>query len=289
MKKVRCVNHHFYDEDKYSMCPHCGAHKEEVAAEQVSVKKGETPPSKSIKGLFWKKDKTISNETKEESNETREESNEAKEESNEAKEESNEIKKDTSDDSFYLKRKKDVPLTGVMFPPSNSAEGMNVKFRKETLSVKEDVDSAEDTLVAETPSGKRLTRITDLDAVKTVTQFANESGEEPVTGWLVAIEGIYKGNSFSLKAGVNIIGRNPEVYVCLKKDAQVSRNKHAVVIYEPKQKKFYLGEGDALVYCNGELVCGRQELTRFDKIEIGAGIYLFVPLCGLDFDWSINN
>lgn len=41
MKLTKCSNNHFYDGDKYSQCPHCGASKEsgkETIKEVVSEK-----------------------------------------------------------------------------------------------------------------------------------------------------------------------------------------------------------------------------------------------------------
>lgn len=287
MKKVRCVNQHFYDEDRYSVCPHCGAPKEGITSERGTTEKGEIQSNKSKKnGLFWKKDKSISKENT---------GGESKISVSKVPTSSLTLEPSMEflfleDASFLSSEESRMPHTEVLIQPNYGTPSKD-DFRKESQSVADAKQNGkiENTEDIEVSYEKSTSKIMDLDDVKTVTQFANEIGEEPVTGWLVAIEGIYRGKSFSLKAGVNIIGRNADAYVCLKKDAQVSRNKHAVLIYEPKQKKFYLGEGDELVYCNGELVYGRQELAGFDKIEIGRGTYMFVPLCGLDFDWTINN
>lgn len=137
----------------------------------------------------------------------------------------------------------------------------------------------------ETDISKRKT----IDDIKTVSSYGYVHGREPVTGWLVGIKGEYKGESFNLRAGVNIIGRDENAYVNLRGDAQVSRNKHASIIYEPKKKIFLVGEGEnSLTYYNGELLYGKHELNAYDTIEIGAGTYMFIPFCGEHFSWDID-
>ena len=39
-------------------------------------------------------------------------------------------------------------------------------------------------------------------------------------------------------------------------------------------------------YLNDELICGSSILNERDRIEIGASTFIFVPLCGDNFDWN---
>ena len=41
-----------------------------------------------------------------------------------------------------------------------------------------------------------------------------------------------------------------------------------------------------LAYLNDELICGSSILNERDRIEIGASTFIFVPLCGDNFDWN---
>ncbi len=92
-----------------------------------------------------------------------------------------------------------------------------------------------------------------------------------------------------LKTGANKVGRLASVNdVVVAKDPQISRKEHIVITFEPKQKRFYIqqGEGMGLAYLNDELICGSSILNERDRIEIGASTFIFVPLCGDNFDWN---
>ena len=109
----------------------------------------------------------------------------------------------------------------------------------------------------------------------------------PVTGWLVCIDGAEKGKDFRLHSDMNYIGRNPGNDVVLANDPTVSRERHAVVAYDARGKMFFFApaNGSSLVRQNGRPVLSTVELKAGDRIEIGEGTYLFVPLCGDDFAW----
>ena len=111
---------------------------------------------------------------------------------------------------------------------------------------------------------------------------------DPVVGWLVCIKGNHLGESFSIYAGRNAIGRGVSNKIILPKDNKVSREKHAWITYEPKRRKFYIqpGEGSGLAYLNGEMVMESHLINNRDELEIGDGLYLLIPLCGDDFSWE---
>ena len=115
-----------------------------------------------------------------------------------------------------------------------------------------------------------------------------ETTVDPVVGWFVCVKGKHLGESFSIFAGRNAIGRGVSNKIILSKDNKVSREKHAWVTYEPKHRLFYVqpGEGSGLIYLNGEMLMESRLLHSRDKIEIGDGLYLLVPLCNDDFSWE---
>ncbi len=122
---------------------------------------------------------------------------------------------------------------------------------------------------------------------KTVS-FYDFAEVEPPTGWLVCIKGAHQGQAFSCKTGKNKIGRNPDYDISLMSDNTVTREVHAIIIYEPKQRVFYLqnGNGDGLVYLNDELLFSHSQLKAYDKIQIGNAEFVFMPLCGEQFTWT---
>ena len=91
---------------------------------------------------------------------------------------------------------------------------------------------------------------------KTVGFFSSTIGSEPVVGWLVCTAGQHFGEDFKLKSSRNFIGRAPGMDVALPKDGTVSRERHAILVYEPRGNLFIVQPGDSkeLSYLNGEVV-----------------------------------
>lgn len=111
---------------------------------------------------------------------------------------------------------------------------------------------------------------------------------EPVVGWLVVTNGPGRGQSLSLSYGVNGIGRADTERVCLDfGDEEISRQRHALLTYDPKGKKFYLQNGDGvnLTYIGDSPVLQTTELKGGEIISLGKTELSFVPFCGSHFDW----
>lgn len=74
-------------------------------------------------------------------------------------------------------------------------------------------------------------------------------------------------------------------------DNSISQRNHAVIVYDPKKRNFYLLPGDAsgLAYLNNEAVYTPTELAAYDVIQLGRSMFLFIPLCGVHFEWENNN
>lgn len=123
---------------------------------------------------------------------------------------------------------------------------------------------------------------------KTIAFYNFSNDIEPVVGWLVCTKGEYRGASFNLKTGRNNIGRALTMDVALAQEKSVSRERHASIMFEPHQKKFFVqsGEGNGLTYVNKELLMMFKELQPYDIISLGACELMFVPLCGENFDWA---
>lgn len=128
--------------------------------------------------------------------------------------------------------------------------------------------------------------VTTEDAQATVGYF--DFANEPVVGWLVAIEGSNFGQDFKLKTGRNFIGRSTSMDVALTGDSSISREKHAVILYEPKSNIFLVQPGDAkeLFYLNEKVVLTATEINAYDIISLGATKLLFIPCCSDKFNWD---
>ena len=110
----------------------------------------------------------------------------------------------------------------------------------------------------------------------------------PCVGWLVALGGAHLGTDFRLKVGKNFIGRSPQMDIALTEDKSVSRDRQAVVVYEPKEHLYLVqpGEASTLVYKNEQVVLNPVKLEAYDVITVGDVNLLFIPLCNKEFNWN---
>lgn len=123
---------------------------------------------------------------------------------------------------------------------------------------------------------------------KTVGIYQSKTGSDPVAGWLVCIEGEDFGGSFTIKSGKNFIGRSSAMDIVLHGDNSISREKHAILLYEPRRREFIVqsGESRELFYLNDEVVLNPLRLTQGDILTIGSTRLMFFPCCGEHFSWE---
>ena len=126
------------------------------------------------------------------------------------------------------------------------------------------------------------------DQDKTVGVYKKQIGMEPVVGWLVCTKGEYFGQDFKLKSGRNFIGRGANMDISLKNEKTVSRDRHAIVLYEPKNNIFIAQPGDSkeLFYVNGKVVLAAQEIKAYDEITVGEASLILIPCCNEKFNWG---
>lgn len=110
----------------------------------------------------------------------------------------------------------------------------------------------------------------------------------PVVGWLVCVDGPNRGKDYRLHVAKNFIGRDSSMDVALPGDAEVSRERHAEVIFEPESRTFWLKPGDSsgLVYLNGAMQMAPVQMRPRDIIKLGGTRLMLVPLVDASFDWS---
>ncbi len=107
-------------------------------------------------------------------------------------------------------------------------------------------------------------------------------------GWLAVVNGPGRGASITLTEGLMQIGRNDDQSIQLDfGDTGISRSNHAVIAYDPEDRKCYLGHGGKanLVRLNGKPVLSTTPLSNGDTIRISETSVRFVAFCDDDFDW----
>ena len=255
MKLTKCENRHFYDADRYSTCPHCEK-KSPYSGKSITDRPGENPSNSQ------KKRNTLSPHTGSLFDQA-------------------EPKK-----TELLMYPNDYPNTKEMPNVDNEDDTLGTEIQDEVIpknvenETKNDTPTLKEIVTAVLPTGL-------VGDVKTVA-FYNIKGDEPVVGWIVCIKGEYFGQSFNLKTGHNNIGRSLDMDVPLAKELSISRNKHAIITYEPKKRLFFLkaGESSGLTYLNGELVMAFIQINAYDKIGFGSSEYVFIPCCSEKFTWE---
>ena len=125
-------------------------------------------------------------------------------------------------------------------------------------------------------------------AGKTVGMMQSQMGFDPVVGWLACVAGPSRGKSYTVRGGVNSIGRSERMDIVITGDLKISAENHAKISYSDKHNRFNLlpGEGRNIVYLNDEEVFTPMPLHAYDLIDFGEIKLLFVPLCGEKFTWE---
>jgi len=121
------------------------------------------------------------------------------------------------------------------------------------------------------------------------TEMTESTSNALLSGWLVIVSEGGKGLSFPLTFGMNTIGRDKSNHVNINNgDNSISREKHAVIIYDYQNNIFFIkhGDGQYLSYLNDEVLLENKELKANDKIKIGSTELIFIPLCSESFAWE---
>lgn len=319
MRVVQCTNGHFFDADSFDSCSECGAKARNSALNSAIAK-----DNKNKSGVFkkWKRkndentntSQTISGPAKRvlENTEGARISTVAKTDNkkNGLSIENTEPNCPQNDNdgktvAFWdtFSNPADIDMSSV-FPPNKLSSELNPFDNP--FDTKNDFEAEIDFKI---PISAEPPKIPDSIGLKKAVQAASASSDgkttsyftsktspqkqclssgEPVTGWLVAVSGSHKGESFCVYSGNNSIGRSNTNRIVLRKDDSVSRDNHAFVVFEPKKALFYFrpGEASGLSYVNNDIVNSVIPLNIHDIIEIGETKMLFIPLCSEKFSWE---
>ena len=107
-----------------------------------------------------------------------------------------------------------------------------------------------------------------------------------VVGWLVGLNGASRGESFPLRIGRNVLGRDRRSDVVVPDDQASSH--HADLVFRPEERRFILMDHNSTngTYVNEVEIEPRRDLSTKDVIRIGSHRFLFMPLCHDGFFWD---
>lgn len=176
-----------------------------------------------------------------------------------------------------------------------------VQFEKAPLNIPRDMSADDGKTVAEKkaqtpspfpspppPAPGPAPRFTGASEGETVALIRRKTGIDPVTGWLICVEGPDKGRDYRIRNEKNFIGRSERMDIYIAGDDSISRDNHAMISFNPRKlsTKLYPGEGRGIVYLNGDELEVPTELKAYDLIEMGQSKFLFIPFCGEKFKWE---
>lgn len=313
MNVIRCKNRHFFDGDSYTTCPHCG---------ESAMVGGSAAPVKDEKKGFWgrgRKEKeaevqpisrtpSIVPNSDFGSGNTPTDVMEQQVADNQS---APPLKKNPTLDFWQTsshadnsgEAKADVVVEDVAAQAMPSAS--DTPTSDVPVVVEEPVkvnETPKEEAQQNTPASSLREAVKNASASnegKTMSYFSSATGAtsdqnqpkrsaEPVVGWLVCIGGCHFGECFSIYAGKNSIGRSEENRIIITDDNSISRIKHALIVYEPKKRNFFLQPGDSsgLTYLNEDYITESKQLTMRDVVELGDSKFMFIPLCGEKFSWE---
>ncbi|MCD8021082.1 MAG: FHA domain-containing protein [Clostridiales bacterium] len=274
MNLTRCSNGHFYDMDKFDSCPHCASGSNESRTAPLNS------PSAAQGGNF------VGGNGQEVTEPYFGDSNPANRASYTDRTEplskpfnpstdTTEKTESVQNPGFYVGNEpgpapqtpvSPTPITPAPITPQPAPWNMNI---------------------TETPDDEKTVGIYFMKDQNDKAR-SRQTYVEPVVGWLVCIKGSAFGRSFTLKSGRNFIGRDASQDVTIPGDKSISRECHAVAVYDPKSKKFIVQPGTSreLFYLNDGVVLGVEEMVSNDILTIGNTDLMFVPCCGPNFTWE---
>jgi hypothetical protein len=117
-------------------------------------------------------------------------------------------------------------------------------------------------------------------------RFEQGTQKRYVVGWLIGLNGTTRGESFPVRMGRNVIGRDRRSDVVIPDDQASSH--HADLVFRPEERRFILMDHNSTngTYVNESEIEPRRDLLGKDVIRIGSHRFLFMPLCHDGFFWD---
>ena len=123
---------------------------------------------------------------------------------------------------------------------------------------------------------------------RTVAASKIETGQQKryVVGWLVGLSGSSRGESFPVRMGRNVIGRDRRSDIVINDDQASSH--HADLVFRPEERRFILMDHNSTngTYVNEAEIEPRRDLSGKDVVRIGSHRFIFMPLCHDGFFWD---
>jgi hypothetical protein len=115
---------------------------------------------------------------------------------------------------------------------------------------------------------------------------ASAQAKRYVVGWLIGLSGESRGESYPVRMGRNVLGRDRRSDIVINDD-QASAH-HADLVFRPEERRFILMDHNSTngTYVNEGEIEPRRDLIGEDIIRVGSHRFLFIPLCHDGFYWD---
>lgn len=107
-----------------------------------------------------------------------------------------------------------------------------------------------------------------------------------VVAWLIGLNGVARGESFPVRIGRNVLGRDRRSDIVVNDDQASSH--HADLVFRPEERRFILMDHNSTngTYVNDAEIEPRRDLATKDVVRVGSHKFLFIPLCDEGFYWD---
>ena len=131
----------------------------------------------------------------------------------------------------------------------------------------------------DTASGHAQVPMERTVAVQKISPDELQQPSRYVVGWLVGLNGTARGESYAVRMGKNVIGRDRRSDIVVNDDQASSH--HADLVFRPEERRFILMDHNSTngTYVNESEIEPRRDLSDRDVVRIGSHRFLFVPLC----------
>ncbi|HEX7420115.1 MAG TPA: FHA domain-containing protein [Thermoanaerobaculia bacterium] len=123
-------------------------------------------------------------------------------------------------------------------------------------------------------------------AVPKIDAAAGAQPKRYVVGWLIGLDASTRGESYPVRMGRNVLGRDRRSDIVVNDDQASSH--HADLVFRPEERRFILMDHNSTngTYVNENEIEPRRDLLGRDVIRIGSQKFLFMPLVQDGFYWD---
>ena len=114
---------------------------------------------------------------------------------------------------------------------------------------------------------------------------------DPMVGLLICIKGRDAGRHYTIRSGMNGIGRSEPEEIRVTSGQGILTQNYAYLCYDPGSRRFWLqpGELQGYTYLNEYPLLESKWLNHHDRLKVGDELLLFIPICGPEFAWEDLN